>query len=255
MRERLRKVPRLAARCAVVFLGQETKVVSEPEQPPEESESIVVAAQQVQTVGHPERTRQEGALTRLEPVHRLGSLRAVPQHQAVLGQLSLDSFNGRADPVVCDGQEPDQGDQQEAGVQLIRPVVLRERTHIAVVALGRYLFVDLLPQGPPGLHWPFVTEFIDHAHGPVHRHPGHDLGVGELPPRTAHLPDTFVGLAPRRLDELHQLQLETPGRLVAAHTQTGGLIERGHDLAVHVELVLVCRRVPNPHGSGILVSG
>ena len=54
MGERLGKVPRLAARRAVVFLGQETEVVSEREQSLEEPAGVVVAADQVETVGHPE---------------------------------------------------------------------------------------------------------------------------------------------------------------------------------------------------------
>jgi hypothetical protein len=60
MGERLGKIAGLAARRAVVFLGQEAKVVSELQQPRKEPAGLVVAAQQVQAVGHPERTGQEG---------------------------------------------------------------------------------------------------------------------------------------------------------------------------------------------------
>ena len=53
------------------------------------------------------------------------------------------------------------------------------------------------------------AELLDHLHGAIDRHPGHDLRVGEVAPAAAHLPDAVVGPLPGLLDELDQLLSRT----------------------------------------------
>ena len=57
------------------------------------------------------------------------------------------------------------------------------------------------------------------AHGgdhPVCGDPGHHLGMGEVPPRAAHLPQPVVGLGPIPLEVVHQRNLQIPRVVVGA---------------------------------------
>ena len=103
--EGLREVAHLPSGPHVVLLGQQPEVVAQTDQPVEHGVGVVVAADQVETVGHPERTGQEGTLVTGEPVHRAGVLGAVAQHEAVLGEPPLDDLDRRPHPLVGGGEE------------------------------------------------------------------------------------------------------------------------------------------------------
>jgi hypothetical protein len=92
-----------------------------------------------------------------------------------------------------------------------------------------------------------VAHQLDRLDGPVEGDPGHHLGVGEVPPWAADLPDALVRLAPLRLQELEQGLLEVPGRLVALEADVAAQVQGVHDLAVDVELELLHGRVADPH--------
>jgi hypothetical protein len=72
--------------------------------------------------------------------------------QAVDRQLALDGGHRALDPRVVGGQEPDQRDQEQAGVQVVGPVVLHEGVALAVVALAADLVVELAADAPPAVH-------------------------------------------------------------------------------------------------------
>src|SRR5687768_11701111 len=78
--------------------------------------------------------------------------------------------------------------------------------------------------------------------------------MGEVPARAAHLPDALVGLAPSTLECLHELTLQAPCVRVGVEAEPTRLVEAIHHLAVHVELVLAARLVPDADGRGILVA-
>ena len=92
---------------------------------------------------------------------------------------------------------------------------------------------------------------------PVHRHPGHDLRVGKMPPGTAHFPHPFVRLAPVGCQEVEQPGGRAPVAAVHIFVQPGFArpVERVDGFAVHVELELPRRRVADPHGPAALVAG
>ncbi len=106
----------------------------------------------------------------------------------------------------------------------------------------------------------------DPADRTVDRHPGHHLGVHEMPPRPANFPDALVGLRPARLEEVHQLALQRPGDVVdriarapdpACCELAADLarhVQGVHHLAVDVELELVDGRVADPYRSRALVA-
>src|SRR5215217_5350012 len=137
MGEGLGEVAQLAAAGRVVLLGQQPDVVAQPQQPLEQLSGILEPADQGVVVGQPEAAGQEGSLPAGEPVHRLpGRAGGIAEHEPVVQQLPLDGLDGALDPRVGRGQEPHQGNEQEAGVQLPRPVVLGEGPAVGVVAVG-----------------------------------------------------------------------------------------------------------------------
>ncbi len=116
--------------------------------------------------------------------------------------------------------------------------------------------MDLGSQRRPAVQRAGQPPLGDALDGPVHRDPGHHLGVDEVPARPADLPDALVGLAPPGLQELHQLALQRP-RVVLAVDVGGypGDVQRVEHLAVDVQLELVDGAVADPDGSGALVAG
>ena len=142
--EGLGKVAHQPTGHRVVLLGQEAEVVAKSEEPIEELAGVVVPSQQRKAVGQPERTGQEGAFPAGQPVDVAGVDGPVPQHESPLDQLALDGLDGSPDPRVVSGQEPDQRDHQQAGVELVGSVVLGERALVGVEALVADLVVDLL---------------------------------------------------------------------------------------------------------------
>src|SRR5829696_8377610 len=245
--ERLGEVAELAAGRRVELLSQQADVVAEGEEALEDGQRLLTPAHQGQVVGQPEGAGQERPLAGRQPVHRLRPLGRVAVDEAVDHQLALDGRHRGLDPRVAGGQEPDQRDLEQAGVQVVGPVELDEGVALGVVALPAHLVVELAADRPPAVDRALVAAQLDRLDGPVERHPGHHLGVGEVPPGPADLPDALVRLAPLRLQELEQGLLEVPGRLVALQADVSAKVQGVHHLAVDVELKLVHGRVADPH--------
>ena len=76
----------------------------------------------------------------------------------------------------------------------------------------------------------------------------------ELASWPAHLPDAVVGVAPVLAEPLDRAT-RRPQRLVCrGHAEVAGTVDRIRELAVHVELQLPGRRVPDPDGGRALVA-
>jgi len=85
-------------------------------------------------------------------------------------------------------------------------------------------------------------------HAAVDRHPGHHLGVGELLPRAAHLPDPLVGVVPQSLDRMEQGLAHRPAAFGRRQPLEPGEDHGVHHLAVDVELELPGGGVADPDG-------
>jgi hypothetical protein len=152
-------------------------------------------------------------------------------------------------------QEADQRRHEQAGVELPRPVVLSERLAFGVVSTLTHLVVDVLAQPTPALGGPLEVQPLHRLDGSVHGHPGHDLGVGEVPAGSSDLPDAFVWLVPGRLQEVEQAPLELPRRGAGLDADPPSLVHGVHDLAVHIELELAAGRVANANRLGARITG
>src|SRR5262249_35209406 len=106
------------------------------------------------------------------------------------------------DALVIAGQESDKRDVEDARVELLRAVVLRERPALAIVTLFADFLVDLVADLFPAFHGRFQPELMGEASRAIEHGPGHHRGVGEVATRSARLPDAIVRLTPDRLDVL-----------------------------------------------------
>src|SRR6202008_3750861 len=93
-----------------------------------------------------------------------------------------------------------------------------------------------------------LAELLDRLDRAVDRHPRHDLGVCEVTPAAAHLPDAVVGPLPHALDELDELAQRGPGLLVGSEAELAAGVHAREHLTVDVELELSRRRVAHAHG-------
>ncbi len=256
MTERLREVADHAPQPRVVLFRQQPHVVTQGQQPFEQLLGLAHPPRQRVVVGEPEGAGQEGALTSGQPVHGTVLGGRVAQYEAVLHELTFDGAHRADDPRIRRGQEADQRHVQQGGVQLGGAVELREGVAVGVEAPDADLVVDLGSQRRPAVQRAGQARLGDALDRPVGRHPGHDLGVDEVPPRPSDLPDALVRLTPSGLQEVHQLGLQGPGVVAAVHLgRHPGHMQRVQYLAVDVELELFDGAVADPYGRRTLVAG
>src|SRR5690606_16770568 len=89
---------------------------------------------------------------------------------------------------------------------------------------------------------------LDRPHPAIERGPHHDAPVGEVVDVAPHLPDAVVLAVEVLLAVLEQAALEPPRVLVLLDARRAQLVQRDHDLADDVRLVLVRRAVADAHG-------
>src|SRR5262249_57938590 len=113
----------------------------------------------------------------------------VARDEAVPAELARDCIDRSGDALVAARKEADEGDVEHARVELLRPVVLRERAAFGVVALVADLGVDLVANLSPAVERRVELELLRKANGAVEDDPRHHLRVREVSPRAARLPD------------------------------------------------------------------
>ena len=147
--ERLREIAHQPLRLGVVFLRQQAHVVAQTQQPFVEPLGVFMTPKEVKIVREPERAGQEGALARRQAVRP--RVRAVALHEAVVHQVLLDGLDGAANARVGGRQEADQRDHQQAGVEVLRAVILHEGAELRVEALFTDFPMDFVAAFPPAI--------------------------------------------------------------------------------------------------------
>ena len=140
----------------------------------------------------------------------------------MLGQLSLYGLDGADDSLVIRRQEPDDGEQKQAGVELCRAVLPDEAAAPGIDPSPADVVVDPGPELSPPLHRAVPAEAFHAPNGPVDANPGHDFGISELSSPGAHLPNTFVRFVPMGLDVVNESPEQRPGRGVRGHPRKEG---------------------------------
>ena len=192
VRERLREVPEVAAARRLDLLGVEAERAGERQQPLAQLAGAAAVADLRQRGDEPERADREAALLAREAV--VGLLRAVAQHEPVVGQLVGHRQHGRADARVVGRQEAHQRHQQHGGVERGRVVVLGEHAAVVERVLAD-VGVDLRRARRPALGQLELLAQLGEPAAAVDRDPAHQLRRGEVLRVPAHLPDAAVGVA------------------------------------------------------------
>src|SRR5580658_11236670 len=122
-----------------------------------------------------------------------GGILRVPSHKTVLHQMGFDGFYRADHACIFWRKKTNQRHHQEAGVEVFGSVILHKGIHIRIEALP----ADLLMNGttkffPSGDIYGEPAQFR-HFDQAIDRDPCHHLRVDEMPPCTAHLPNTLVG--------------------------------------------------------------
>jgi hypothetical protein len=240
----------------VVLLGEQADVVAERKQPLEDRQGLVASAHQHQAVGVPVGRHQERAFTGRQAVDA-AVVGLVALHEAVDGQLAPDGVDGAHDARIVGWQEADERNHQKAGVERGGVVGLHERMSAGVVALLAHLGMDLVALRAPLVDRTVAPVLLDRGDRPVGRHPRHHLGVREVSPRAAHLPDAVVGFAPHLAQVIHNGALHAPGLIdlrvgrvlleLLDHRRLTRHLGDVHDLTEDVELELVVGAVADAH--------
>ncbi|MBA9050440.1 hypothetical protein BJ996_007171 [Streptomyces phaeogriseichromatogenes] len=153
-----------------------------------------------------QRAQEESALVAGQVVHP-GGLTAGPvavHDPVVRGELTTYGVHRAEDARLVGRWEAGARDEQRGSVQFLRAVGPCEGVAHRGEALVTNLPVDRRPQFDQRDHVQVERAGFGQADGAVDRHPGHHLGVDEVPTGPADLPDALVGLlpAPRQaLDE------------------------------------------------------
>src|SRR5271155_3538979 len=205
MREGLREIAEKAFPPWIVFLGEEAKVVAQGQQPLEQRDGVLMAANQREAVRQPKRANKESSLTARQPV-TAGSCR-VAHDQAIDDQLSFNRLDRADDARILRWQKAELGDQQQRGIEIAAAVILDEAVAPVVVSLGDDLLVNAPAQLVPALSRSRIPILIDRFDGTVEGDPRHDLGKGKVLGLAAAFPEPLIGLVPDLLEKVEQFGL------------------------------------------------
>src|SRR4029453_14211592 len=116
----------------------------------------------------------KNAFTPRQSVHA-AFLRAITQDEAIFHQLPFDGLDGVVDTLICCRQKADERHCQQAGVQRIATVKLRDRLSLRVITPLSNPRVNLLSNlSPAGMMPPCrASAFLNKFHGAIKCHPCH----------------------------------------------------------------------------------
>ena len=199
----------------------------------------------------PESAHVERALVSAQPVGELLVVVAIDEavgHQPALLRAAVDGVDGAQHARVGGRHEEDQRHDEVGGVQRIAAVMLDESLALLVPAAALDLLVNFVAGGDPALALGGERAQFRKFQRAIKHDPTHQLGVDELLPAAAGLPDALVGQAPVVADPVGHLaelgpEVEGYGFAVPVE-QVNGV----HELAVDVQLELVVGAISHAYG-------
>ena len=135
--EEVKKIAHLARLNWIVFLGQKTDVVGEPQQAFEQLPRLILPAKPCIGFGEPEAAGQKGCLMVSQPVRS-----PIASYQPGIDQVGGNRIDG-ADYAGIVEREETTARQQQARVQIDAVIALHETTTGWVKASGTDLGMDL----------------------------------------------------------------------------------------------------------------
>src|SRR5215471_3787110 len=184
----------LPPRLRIIFFREQADIVAQRKKALEQCACFGVAMLQLIIIGKPESAREKDAFSGRQAINvRLCS---ITQHKAVDHELPLDRRDGAAHPWIVCRQKADEGDQQEARVELAVAKALRKGVALAVISKFTKRRMHAVADLPPGFQRGQEVEPLGIAHRAIHGYPRHDLGKSKLAATTSDFPDALVWLLP-----------------------------------------------------------
>ena len=246
MGEGLREIAEEAPRPGIILLRQQADIIAKPEEAKEQLPGILQPAHQGIIVGEPEAAGEEGALPLGQPVQAAVGL--IAQDQPIDQEPALDRRHRLDETRIFGGQEADDGQQQQAGIEAPRAIGLDEMPAPRVQGVTTDLAVDTVAQPSP---MPARRRIDIEAN----RRRGRKATQGRTLewvkccglPRTSQMP--LSGRCQIRArcssQEGEDIDAARPGAEPALARQRHGI----GDLAIDIELKLAGRRIADAHRS------
>src|SRR5438105_4707084 len=247
MGESLRKITDHAAAAKIVLLAEQADIVAQAQQAIEQASCLREPLLQDIGVDQPEAAGQEGPLAGRQTVLHLRGV--VAHHKSLPQEPLLDGGDGAADACIISREESDAGQQQQARVELLRPVGLHETSELLVEPVGANLGTNLRSNIAPSVDRPVKRELLSALDCTVECDPCHHLRIGEVLSVAANLPDAFIRFAPYVLEMRKEFPLHGPAGFACNKPVASRLMERIHHFAEYVELQLLMGGVTDAHGT------
>jgi hypothetical protein len=210
----LRGVAEVAAGGRVVLLAEEADVVAKGEEAFEQVDCLIGAADAVECVCEPEGGSHEAAFATGNAVD-VGTAcgDGVPQYEAVIGEVSLDRVDGSDHALVVPREEAVARHQQDGRVEPWGAVGLGERVAAGMEAALGDLVCDGTAQCPKPMELRRLLVPLESSDSSIDTDPGQQLGVHEVAPGTANLPEPVVRVPPVAFDVVEHgvFELLLPG--------------------------------------------
>src|SRR4028119_72833 len=189
------------------LLGVQPEVVGVAEHLLEHQARLVHPTCARQRLDEPERAQAERAFFAREAVG--GLLDVVAVHEAVRDEPAVawrpvGGVEGAEHPGVVGGQEEDERHDQVRGVQGVVVVGLDKGIALGTPSPVHDLLVDLVANPQPPLAVGREGALGGEPEAPVHGDPAHELGVDEVAPPAADLPDPLAFALPVVADPAYE---------------------------------------------------
>ena len=169
--------------------------------------------------------------------------------QAAFAGLGEDGFDGVDHARVGGRHEEDERHDEDGGVEIVAAVELGEGFALFVPALGHDFFVDLVAGFQPAGVVAGEGTLFGEANAAIERDPVHQLRVDEILFAVAHFPDAFVGLLPVVAEPVEAMANADPEIVGDRGDIFVVEVERVHEFAVDVGLILRDGGVADAHWS------
>ncbi len=231
------------------MLGEESEMVRRSLQAQKQNLRFVEPPLPDQIVHEPESAQQEGSLVAGKPV-----VAAIAVNEPSFVEFPADRRDGAHHARVVVGEKIVEWQQETAGIERFRVVVLDEGLFLVAPALFQDLFADGIAGLFPQIAVGGKAVAPGDGQAPVERDPAHHLGIDEVIRAAADFPDPRI-LLPPDLD--HGLAHGAQKR-PHLHADFADVVRqaqrRVHELAVDVELQLVVGAVADAHRARLLVA-
>src|SRR5260370_32496264 len=109
--------------------------------------------------------------------------------------------------------------------------------------------------GPRFVDGAFQSEFLNASNGPIECHPGHHLGMSEMPHWAPDFPDAVIGLAPDLFEAFQQIDLKIEMSQPVILLEAAGVVQNVAEFPKNVQLQLLDGGIAHAYRRSPAVAG